>query len=147
MRPRSALTVDVIVVDDTGQVLLVRRKNDPFRGFWALPGGFVEYGERVEDAAVREIVEETGIEVDLTDIMGVYSSPDRDPRGHTVTVVFVGRPLATHPQAGDDAAAVSWFTPTRLLSEHLAFDHAQVIADFVRWSEHRGTYWSSRQRV
>jgi len=128
-RPRNPFpTVDVIVERGDGRVLLVERRNEP-RG-WALPGGFVDYGESTEAAARREVLEETGVQVLLTDLLGVYSAPDRDPRHHTLTVVYVGRSRdAVRP--GDDAAGVGEFTLDAL--PPLAFDHARILRDYAHW--------------
>ena len=82
------LTADGAIIKE-GKILLIERKNEPFKGKWALPGGFVEYGEKVEDAVVREVSEETGLDTKIIDIVGVYSDPTRDPRGHIVTVVYL----------------------------------------------------------
>lgn len=79
-----ALTVDIVIKREDGSIILVKRLNPPFKDEWALPGGFVEYGETVETAAKREAKEETGVEIELIRIIGVYSAPNRDPRGHTV---------------------------------------------------------------
>jgi ADP-ribose pyrophosphatase YjhB (NUDIX family) len=120
------LTVDVIVENDRGQVLLIRRKNPP--SGWALPGGFVDYGETLEAAAVREIKEEAGIEVILTAQFHTYSDPARDPRHHTITTVFLGR-SSEEPRAGDDALDASFFAPDAVPLD-LAFDHKAVLEDF-----------------
>jgi len=121
-------TVDVIV-EREGGIVLVRRRNEPLG--WALPGGFVEVGERVETAAVREIAEETGLSVRLDTLLYVYSDPARDPRCHTLTVVFLGR--ADGPlQAGDDAADARVF-PLDALPSPIVFDHATIIEDYRRY--------------
>lgn len=126
--PTPALTVDVVILR-ASEVLLIRRGRPPQAGTWALPGGFVDVGERVEDAAVREAAEETGLPVTLGKLIGVYSDPDRDPRHHTVTVAFLATVPGTKlkPQAGTDAADARWF-PVDALPE-LAFDHDQIVAD------------------
>jgi 8-oxo-dGTP diphosphatase len=123
-----APTVDVII-ETAGGIVLVRRAHPP--PGWALPGGFVEYGERAAEAAVREAREETGLEVELTALLGVYSRPDRDPRQHTMSTLFVGR-AAGAPRGGDDAAEARVFA-TDALPGPLAFDHADMIADYLRW--------------
>lgn len=123
-------TVDVVVETPEG-IVLVERKNPPHG--WALPGGFIDYGERVEDAARREILEETGLEVELVHLLGVYSEPARDPRHHTMTVVYVGRAEGT-PRGGDDAARAEAFHPDRLPSP-LCFDHEQVVRDYRAFKE------------
>ncbi len=120
------LAVDCIVLIE-GRVLLIRRKNEP-KG-WALPGGFVNYGETVEQAVRREIKEETGL--DLADLrqFRVYSDPDRDPRGHCVSVVFVARGLG-RPIAGDDAEDYRLIDLEEVERVGLVFDHQRILQDF-----------------
>jgi len=120
-------TVDVIITTNEG-VILIRRKNHPYG--WALPGGFIDYGESAERAAVREAKEETGLDIELTGLHGVYSDPARDPRQHTISTVFMARAknLSTL-QAGDDAEAVSTFTGNAL-PRPLVFDHERILNDF-----------------
>lgn len=125
-----ALTTDCVVRDAAGRVLLIRRKNPPFQGCYALPGGFVEVGETVEDACRRELKEETGIGVRALRLIGVYSKPKRDPRGPTCSIAFLARIERTEPIADDDAAAAEWVVDWRALQ--LAFDHAQILADAER---------------
>ncbi len=122
------LTVDCVLFDRAGRLLLIERKNPPFQGGWALPGGFVDLGETVEDAAARELEEETSIAFssDALSLIGVFSAPDRDPRGHTVSVAFgavLADPLT--PRAADDAARAEWVADWRALS--FAFDHGAII--------------------
>jgi ADP-ribose pyrophosphatase YjhB (NUDIX family) len=124
--PRA--TVDVIVEVDGG-IALIRRRNPP--PGWAIPGGFIDYGERAEDAARREMREELGVDVDLVALLGVYSDPARDPRGHTISTVYVGRASGT-PHAGDDAADVAVFH-RETLPAPLAFDHARILEDYFRF--------------
>ncbi len=122
-------TVDVII--EVGEkIVLIERKNPPLG--WALPGGFVDYGERVEEAAVREAREETGLEVELVCLFGVYSDPGRDPRFHTLTTVFVAR-AEGKPQGADDAARAALFAPHEIPFAKLVFDHSQIIADYLKW--------------
>jgi len=122
-----ALTTDCVVFDERGYVLLIRRGNEPFKGSYALPGGFVDVGERVEDSCRRELSEETGLHVGGLRLVGVYSDPGRDPRGHTCSVAYLARVGRAEVVAGDDAAAAEWVANWR--REKLAFDHAQIIAD------------------
>lgn len=120
------VAVDVIIEVDGGLVLIERRNPPPG---WALPGGFVDPGETVESAAIREVREETGLDVELVRQFHVYSEPGRDPRGHTVSVVFVGR-AEGEPRAATDAAEARVF-PKDDLPEPLAFDHDRILADYL----------------
>jgi 8-oxo-dGTP diphosphatase len=131
MPKTPALTVDCVVFDSSGRVLLIRRENEPFKGAYALPGGFVDIGETVEAACRRELLEETGLEAGTLRLVGVYSDPARDPRGHTVSVVYLTQlDSAAEPRAASDAAAAEWVADWR---EHkLAFDHAQILDDAVK---------------
>lgn len=129
MAPRNPVpTVDVVVETSAG-IVLVERANEPLG--WALPGGFVDYGERLEDAARREVREETGLDVELTNLLGVYSDPSRDPRQHTVTTVYVGHAQG-EPRGGDDARRAVAFQDTKLPSP-LCFDHARILDDYRRF--------------
>ncbi len=127
-------TVDIIIRMGE-RIVLIERKNPPFG--WALPGGFVDYGESFEEAAVREALEETGIEVRLVWLLGVYSGPDRDPRQHTVSAVYVADNInGVEPVAGDDAARAIVVDPVSFEGE-LAFDHKVIIEDYVRQRERK----------
>lgn len=129
--PRTpALTADCVVIDARQRLLLVRRKYAPFKGKYALPGGFVEVGEAVEDACRRELLEEAGLRAGRLQLIGVYSDPSRDPRGHTCTVAFLARVRSAKPNAGDDAAAAEWVESWSKVD--LAFDHAKILADAKR---------------
>jgi 8-oxo-dGTP diphosphatase len=119
------LMVDVIIPSERG-VVLIRRGNDPFEGRWALPGGFVEVGETLEEAAYREAAEETGLAVEVARLVGVYSDPERDPRGHNVSVAFLARVLSGDLVAATDASEVTVLDPS---SVELAFDHRKIIED------------------
>ncbi len=128
MPKTPALTTDCVIYDKDGRVLLVRRKNEPFKGAYALPGGFVDIGETVEAACRREVLEEAGLAVSELRLVGVYSDPNRDPRGHTVSIAYLARLLqAPSPEAGSDAEAAAWVKDWRALD--LAFDHAKILAD------------------
>lgn len=121
-------TTDVLIYTPERGVVIIERGNPPL-GF-ALPGGFIEEGEQAEAAALREMREETGLEVELTGLLGVYSRPDRDPRQHTLSVVFTGRPRNPDAlRAGDDAAKAAFYALDKLPSP-LVFDHARILADF-----------------
>lgn len=123
-------TTDVVIYEPEKGVVIIRRANEP-QGY-ALPGGFIDEGEQAETAARREMREETGLDVELTGLLGVYSRPGRDPRQHTMSVVFAGRPKdATRLQAGDDAQAAAFY-PLNALPEPLVFDHARILEDFSK---------------
>jgi 8-oxo-dGTP diphosphatase len=119
-------TVDIIIEWSSGQIVLIQRKNPPLG--WALPGGFVDYGETLEDAAVREAREETSLEILFLRQFHTYSRPDRDPRRHTISTVFIARGQG-RPQAADDAVALGLFARDDLPSP-LAFDHREILDDY-----------------
>jgi ADP-ribose pyrophosphatase YjhB (NUDIX family) len=126
MAPRNPIpTIDIIIETKQG-IVLVKRKNPPHG--WALPGGFIDYGESAEDAAIREAREETSLEVTNLRQFHVYSDPDRDPRHHSISIVFIARASGT-PRAGDDAAELGIFSKGTLPRD-IAFDHARILADY-----------------
>ncbi|MCC6544955.1 MAG: NUDIX hydrolase [Nitrospirae bacterium] len=118
--------VDIIIELDGKGIVLIRRKNPPYG--WAIPGGFVDYGESVEDAATREALEETSLRVELLRQFHVYSSPDRDTRFHTVSTVFIARATGT-PMAADDAQDAGIYTKNSLPDE-IVFDHRRILDDY-----------------
>ena len=124
------LTADGLVLYD-GRLVLVRRGREPYRGRLALPGGFVEYGETTEAAAVREVREETGLATEVVRLVVVSSRPDRDPRGHTVSVIYELSHVGGEPRAGDDAAAVVLLTLAEARRAELAFDHGEIVAAWL----------------
>lgn len=136
-RPDIALTVDTVVFTERNgreMVALIERRNEPFRGSWALPGGFVETEEDLAEAAARELVEETGLEVSAGSLrqLGAYGAPGRDPRMRTVSIVYwIRLPDAGEPVGGSDAAASSWVPVDEALSDDfsLAFDHRLILSD------------------
>ena len=124
-----SLTADIFIFDDDFNFILIKRLNDPYKDCWALPGGFVEYGETVETAAIRETKEETSIDVELIDLVNVYSKPDRDPRGHTVTVAFIAKGDLNTRKADSDAKEIGIFSYDEIGEMDIAFDHRQIIND------------------
>ena len=124
-----SLTADIFIFDENLNFILIKRKNNPFKDYWALPGGFVEYGESVETAAIREAKEETSIDVELMDLVNVYSEPDRDPRGHTVTIAFTAKGDFATRKADSDAKEIGIFKINELNNDEIAFDHAIIIKD------------------
>lgn len=141
----SRLTVDSFVRDRTGRVLLVRRGRPPFEGRWALPGGFCEWKETTEACCARETHEETGVEVEVGDLLAVYSDPNRDPRGHNVTVLYAARPLRGEAKGGDDAAEARWFAREELRALDFAFDHAKIVSEQLARSARRRVRRPSRR--
>jgi len=121
-------TVDIIITIEGGGIILIMRRNNPVG--WAIPGGFVDYGESLEDAAVREAREETSLDVVLEGQLGTYSKPDRDPRQHTISTVFMASGAGT-PVAADDAAEIGVFTEDTL-PKPLMFDHREILSDYFR---------------
>ncbi|HIJ98897.1 TPA: NUDIX hydrolase [archaeon] len=134
------LAVDVLIADETKGILLVKRKTEPFKGRYALPGGMVEYGETVEKAAVREVKEETGLDVELEGILGVYSDSDRDPRGHTVSIVFFATPKKGKISGSTETEDVGYKTLKEIENLELAFDHETIVEDFkiIQMDEEEG---------
>lgn len=121
------LAVDIIIELKNSEIVLIRRGKEPYKGMLALPGGRVEIGETVEQAAIREAIEETGLEIKLSSLHGVYSDPDRDPRRHTVSVVFRAIRTGGSLKASTDAAEI--MKTNNFLSLDLAFDHKKILKD------------------
>ena len=134
--PRPALTVDAIVLAGKPgnlSILLIRRKKEPYAGLWALPGGFVDMDETLENACLRELREETGLELMAMEQFRVYDAPGRDPRHRTISVVFHAFTDETHNVCGgDDAAEARWLPLEKLPG--LAFDHGQIVADYIKFA-------------
>ena len=128
-RPQCPPIAADIIAEIGDRIVLIERKNFPHG--WAIPGGFVDFGETVEQAAIREAREEISLEVEIRVLLGVYSRPDRDPRGQTITIVYVARASGT-PIAADDAKAVALVDPRNPPSP-LAFDHDEILTDYVRF--------------
>ena len=137
--PRPAVTADMIVLTDESvpKILLIQRGNEPFKGCWAFPGGFMNMDETTEQCARRELKEETGLEIGEIKQVGAYSAVDRDPRGRTVTVAYITHIPQILPVTGlDDAAEAKWWPIDAL--PPLAFDHAQILHDALRRFEALG---------
>jgi ADP-ribose pyrophosphatase YjhB (NUDIX family) len=124
------LTVDIIIEISSGEIVLIERRNPPHG--WALPGGFVDYGESLETAAVREAKEETSLEVCLVEQFHTYSDPARDPRHHTVSTVFIASAPGGVPKGADDAKTAECFTEARL-PQAIVFDHRQILRDYFNY--------------
>jgi 8-oxo-dGTP diphosphatase len=134
-RPQCPPIAADVIAEIGDKIVLIERRNVPLG--WAIPGGFVDFGETVEQTAVREAREEISLEVEIRALLGVYSRPERDPRGQTITVVYIARAKGT-PQGADDAKDAKLCDP-RNPPTPLAFDHAEILADYVRFLE-RGEY-------
>ena len=130
-RPQCPPIAADIITEIGDKIVLIERKNFPLG--WAIPGGFVDFGETVEQAAMREAREEISLVVEIRALLGVYSRPDRDPRGQTITIVYVAQATG-EPRAADDAKTVALFDPRKPPSP-LAFDHAEILADYLRFLE------------
>jgi 8-oxo-dGTP diphosphatase len=151
--------VDFIISTDTNsKILLVKRKNEPFKGMLSIPGGFINEGETAEDAMVREAKEETSLVVEPIAILGVYSDPHRDPRMHTISVTFITRIVQGNQNAHDDAAALQWVkiedeVDKLIEAGQLAFDHSKILNDYKKWMKNAAvgsiestsvTFWSTK---
>ena len=150
----------LISKDNNSKILLVRRKNDPFKGMLSIPGGFINEGETAEDAMRREAEEETSLIVEPTAILSVYSDPRRDPRMHTLSVTFTTRIVRGNENARDDAAALQWIKLEAELdgliqSQQIAFDHSKILNDYKKWiratqgsvqSSTNLTFWSTKNK-
>ncbi|MFX1299635.1 MAG: NUDIX domain-containing protein [Promethearchaeota archaeon] len=132
------LAVDAVIQMEDGNIIFIQRQNPPFQGQWALPGGQVEVGETVEEAIIREVKEETGLKVKVGHLIGVFSDPQRDPRGHVVSIVYFAHPIGGELLAGSDASRVASF---REPPDSLAFDHESILqaAGIVKGGEDRKT--------
>lgn len=128
--PRPSVTVDIVLIKKNNQILLIKRKNDPFKECWALPGGFVDEMEDLPAAAKRELLEETSINLENLTQFGAYGKPNRDPRGHTVSIIYYAIiDYEIKGKAGDDAKEIKWFSISNLPT--LAFDHEDIVQDFL----------------
>ena len=139
-------TIDIILSENSNRnkVLIIKRKKDPFKDYFSLPGGFVNEGEKVEDAVRREAEEELLVKVEPTDILGVYSDPNRDPRGHIMSITFIAKITSGELKAGDGVAELRWLENNNLTNTKFGFDHSKILTDYQSWLKNRGTYWSSK---
>lgn len=125
------LTTDAIILDKNNDIVLIKRMNNPYKDSWAIPGGFVEIGETVEESCIREAKEETNLDVEIVSLIGVYSNPIRDPRGHTVSIAFLTKPLSNDMKADSDAKEVKKVNIQNILDVDLAFDHKEIMTDAI----------------
>lgn len=134
---------DGLLISETGKIVLIQRKSDTFNDFWAIPGGVVEEDETIEEALTREMKEETGVMVKPKEILGVFSDPERDPRGRVISTVFICD-YEGNLEAGSDAGRASLCTVDEALLMNLAFDHNFVIQCYQQWLKQKGTFWSKK---
>jgi len=134
---------DGILRGKDGKIILIKRISETFRGYWAIPGGAVEMNETVEEALIREMQEETGVIVTPTDILGVFSAVDRDPRGRVISTVFICDYQGT-PNSGSDAGDIKICALEEALNLELAFDHYQILKSYQRWLTQGGSFWSNK---
>lgn len=139
---RPLVAVDT-VIEKEGRIVLIRRKKKPFKNYFSLPGGFVDYCEYVEDAAIRETKEETNLDVKLKEILGIYSDPKRDPRGPVISIVFIAKPLTLELKGKDDAKEAKWFEINKI-PKKLAFDHSKILSDYLKFKSRKQTFWSKK---
>ena len=132
-----SLTVDIFIFNENHEFILIQRKNNPFKDFWALPGGFVDYGETTGDAAIREAKEETSIDVEIIGLLNVYSDPNRDPRRHTVSVTYLARGNFDDANADDDAKDIRVCSFDELKTLYIAFDHMTILEDAKKYLENK----------
>ena len=136
-----SVMVDAVVIENE-KLLLVTRKKDPFKGFLTFPGGKVDEGEKVEDAVKRELREETSLDIEPTDILGVYSDPSRNPRGHRISVAFIAKVISGEAKPSSDAESIEWLSVNEI--KELGFDHNKILKDYQIWRSAKGTFWSSK---
>jgi len=132
---KPSVTTDGIVVKGD-EIALIKRGKEPFKGSYALPGGFLAYGETLQDCVIREVLEETGLRTRVVDLVGLYSAPDRDPRGHFVTAVYHLEPVGGFLKAGDDATLAEWVPLNEL--PKFAFDHGKIVQEFLSKRKGKG---------
>ena len=143
-KPAPYPSIDAII-ENGEKIVLIRRGIEPFKGEYSFPGGFVDWGESVEDAVVREVKEETSIDVQPIAILGVYSEMGRDPRGSTMSVAFVCKFVGGDLKAGDDAKDPEWVPIERAKEVLKMSDHPKMLSDYLKWKEDKTrTFWSSK---
>jgi 8-oxo-dGTP diphosphatase len=140
-------TVDTIIHNKKNQILLLKRENNPFKNYLSLPGGSINYGERVEDALTREIKEKLYLNIEPLEILSVYSDPCRDPQDHVISIVFICLIIDDFNYKPDiDAGDVCWINFNEFNTYDLAFDHKIILQDYSKWRSQKTTGWSSKLR-
>ncbi len=136
--------MDAVVLNNKGEVLLMKRKIEPFKGLWGIPGGHVEHGERVEKAVLREIREETGLKCKIVKLLGVYSGPKRDPRYHAVSVAYLLKIISGKLHNSFESSEQKFFNLSKLPA-NLGFDHEQILNDYLK--ESQNIYWATLNKA
>src|SRR5688500_8412051 len=142
-KPRNPIpTIDIILSEHSNinKVLLIKRNKEPFKDYFSLPGGFVNEGEKIEDAVRREAQEELLVKVEPIDILGVYSDPNRDPRGHIISITFIVKIITGELKAGDGVAELKWIEINNLGNIKIGIDHLKILYDYETQKENRGKY-------
>lgn len=142
---RSQIIMIDVILEKDNKILVIERNSEPFKGMLALPGGHVEYGETVEEAAIRETQEETGLKVKLKEILGVYSDLSRDPRGHAITTAFIAEFVSGELKSGGDASEAFWIDIKDIKLKEFGFDHRKIVNDYLKWRNKPRTFWSSKE--
>lgn len=132
---KRGIVADAIIVKNN-KLVLIKRKNNPYKGYFALPGGYIEYNETSKEACRREAMEETNLKVKVKKLVGVYSDPKRDPRANTISICYLCSALSGRLKAADDAAEVYW-TDLKKLPKKLAFDHEEMIKDYFKSTKNK----------
>lgn len=129
-----------MIIEKDWKILLIKRAKGPFKNMWEIPGGFVDYGELVEHAAIREAKEETSLTVKPEEILGVFSNPNRDPRNHVISVVFIMKLISGEVKLNDESKEGKWEELDKIDTNSLAFDHGKMLEDYKKWKKQKGTY-------
>ncbi len=143
MLNRMIHAADGLLVNEDERIVLIQRESATFHGFWAIPGGMVEEDETIEEALIREMKEEVGVQVKPKEILGIFSDPERDPRGRVLSTVFICD-YEGDLKAGSDAGRIILCSVKEALSINLAFDHNFIIQCYQQWLNEKGTYWSRK---
>ena len=140
-------TINAIIHNKKNQILFIKRTQEPFKNYLSLPWGFINYGEKAEDALRRKVKEETSLNIEPLEILGVYSDPNRDPRGHVLSTVFIC--LIVDDSDGKDgkcSGEICWIKLNEIDGNAYSFDHKIIIEDYLKWRSNNSTYWSSKNR-
>ncbi len=133
-----------MIIEKDNKILLIKRAKEPFKDMWEIPGGFVDYGELVENTAIREAEEETSLGVRPKVILGVYSDPNRDPRAHVISVAFIMEFVSGEVKLDSESKEWKWEELDKIDITNLALDHGKMIEDYKKWKREKQTFWSTK---